>query len=157
MGFFDKIKGAVNAVTGKAAKVTIEYQPQVGFPGETVQVKITAASTGGEVKSKGIFVDLLGTEEIIIKADASTAQYGVKQHIDLRKTTLEQQFQIAPEFVLPPNETKMFEGSFQIPQNLQPSYDGVYTHHKWEIRGRVEAFGNDPDTGFLPFRIGLKF
>src|SRR5262245_18082601 len=69
MGFLDKIKGAVNAVTGGAAKVTMEFKPSVAFPGDVIAVKITATSTGQQVKSKGVFVDLQGVEGINIKAN----------------------------------------------------------------------------------------
>jgi hypothetical protein len=72
------------------------------------------------------------------------------------KATYDHAFQIAPAFVLGPNETKVFEGSFQMPAVLQPSFTGAYAEHKWEIRGRVEALGNDPDSGWQPLRIGLK-
>lgn len=152
MGFLDKLKGAVNAVTGGAAKVTMEYQPQMGFPGQMVQVRITATSTGAEVKSKGIFVDLRAVEHIYIKGGTVV---GVSTEVRASVPTFEQAIQIAPEFVLPPGQTMTFDGAIQIPPGVQPSYEGPHAEHAWEIRGRVEAFGNDPDTGFLPFAVGL--
>ena len=39
MGFLDKLKGAINVLTGGAAKVTIGYQPAFVFPGDVVRVK----------------------------------------------------------------------------------------------------------------------
>src|SRR6185295_20225634 len=56
MGFLDKLKGAVNAMTDGGANVTIEYPQAFVFPGDTIPVRITATSTGAEVKSGGIFV-----------------------------------------------------------------------------------------------------
>lgn len=152
MGFFDKIKGAVNAVTGGGAKVLIEYQPAVGFPGDWVRVRISAQSTGGEIKSKGVFVDLLGTEQVRLR-EGEAGEHG---HINGSKQTFAQEFQIAPAFVLAPNETKQWEGQFQLPAALQPSYQGAWAQHVWQVRGRIEAFGNDPDSGFQPFRVGLR-
>lgn len=152
MGFLDKLKGAVSAVTGNAAKVTLEFSPQCAFPGDVIQVKISATSTGGEVKSKGIFVDLLGTEEIRLKADSGK---GRSQDQHETKGT-EQEFQIAPAFVLAANETKLWEGQVTLPATAQPSFAGAYATYCWQLRGRVEATGNDPDSGFKPFRIGLK-
>jgi sporulation-control protein spo0M len=153
MGFFDKIKSAVNAVTGGAAKVAIEFQPAVAYPGDPVKVKITATSTGGEVKSKGIFVDLRGLEEVKARITDSS---GTTHNHNESKSTFESEFKISPDFVLAANETKTFEGSVTIPTTAQPSYEGVNAVHKWEIRGRVEALGNDPDSGFKPLRIGVK-
>jgi hypothetical protein len=72
------------------------------------------------------------------------------------KNTFEQQFQINGDLVLPPNETKFFEGTVTLPPTAQPSFRGTYAEHKWEIRGRLEAFGNDPDSGWLPLRVGVK-
>lgn len=152
MGFMDKLKAAAGAVTGGAADVSIEYQPQVLFPGDTMQAKVTATARDAEVKSKGAFVDLRGLEVVhVARSDAMT-----EKDVRTSKATYDHAFQIAPAFVLGPNETKVFEGSFQIPAVLQPSFTGAYAEHKWEIRGRVEAFGNDPDSGWQPLRIGLK-
>ena len=153
MGFLDKMKGAVAAITGSAAKVSLEYHNVLASPGDLVAVKVTAASTGAEVTSKGVFIDLRGTEEIDIPARAAMS---VEERVALSNEIVERAFQIAPGFTLAANETKVFEGNFQLPTDCQPSYSGRFCKHEWQIRGRVEAFGNDPDSGYLPFRIGLK-
>lgn len=152
MGFMDKLKGAVNAVTGNAAKVTLEFTPALAYPGDVVQVKITATSTGNEVKSKGVFIDLQGNEEVRLKQDAAKGR-NQDQH-ETKHTA--QEFQVAPAFVLGANETKMFEGQFTIPANAQPSFQGTFASHGWQVRARVEATGNDPDSGFQPIRVGSK-
>ena len=152
MGFFDKLKSAAQAVTGGAAKVTLEYQPQVAMAGDAITVKITCTSTGSEVKSKGVFVDIRGLEVITVDKNAAAND----QAVHASKNTFEQEFQVAPALVLPPNETKLFEGSVTLPPTAQPSFRGTYAEHKWEIRGRLEAFGNDPDSGWLPLRVGAK-
>lgn len=162
MGFMDKLKAAASAVTGGAATVTIAYEPQVAYSGDTIRVRVTASSTGQEVKSKGVFVDLQGREEIRIPRSAVSGMAATKGgqtwsgDVHTWKATHEQSFQIAPDLVLAPNETKQFEGSVQLPPGLQPSYRGAYAEHKWEIRGRLEAFGNDPDSGWQPLWVGLK-
>jgi len=151
VGFLDKVKGAMNAVTGNAAEVTIDY-PKVAFAGESIKVKITARSTGAEVKSKGIFVDLVGQERTSLDTQAN----GQKHHVSESKETYGKEHQIAEAFTLAANETRSWEGSVTLPSNAQPSYDGVHTKHVWQIRGRVEALGNDPDSGFLDLRVGKK-
>ena len=158
MGLFDKIKSAVKAVTGGAAKVTIEFSQVLVQPGMAVRVRVTATSTGAEVKSGGCFIDVVGSEVIQIH-DATPSGHGVQpgQHVDIHETseTFKQAFQIAPAFVLAANETKVFEGAFQLPPGVQPSYQGKHASHQWTLRGRVEAVGNDPDSGYLPLRVGL--
>lgn len=153
MGLLNKLKGAVNFVTGGAAKVQIEYEPSTAVPGQTIHVKVTATSTGSEVKSKGIFIDLRSVERVrITKRD-----HGDLDHdLDIMKTTFDTEVKIADDFVLGADETRVFEGSVNMPDNVQPTFDGRFVSHAWEIRGRVEARGNDPDSGFKPIRVGMK-
>lgn len=150
MGFFDKLKGAMNAITGGAAKVTIEIAAPCIFPGEEVPVRVTATSTGAEVKSGGCFVDVWAHESVKVH-DSET-----KKDLTQSKTTIEQTFQIAPAFVLGANETKVFEGIFRLPPTVLPTYTGTFAQHACSLRGRIEAFGNDPDSGFVPVRVGAK-
>ena len=151
MGFLDKLKGAVKFVTGGAAKVTLEFQPQQAFPGDKILVKVSATSTGGEVKSKGAFIDLLGREEVEIKQGGT-----VNQHVHVTHETLEQAFPISGEFVLAANETKLFEGAVQLPATCLPTYQGHYAKHVWQLRARVEASGTDPSSDYVVLRVGLK-
>jgi sporulation-control protein spo0M len=152
MGFMDKLKSAAQAVTGGAARVTLEYQPPVVFPGDTVQVHITAVSTGAEVQSRGAFIDLRGQEWVhLTRSEAMT-----EKDISTSKTTFETSISIGGPFTLAPNETKTWEGTVQVPPSVQPSYAGVYSRHEWDIRGRIDSFGNDPDSGWKPLRVGLK-
>jgi len=152
MGFMDKLKAAAQAVTGGAARVSIEYQPPVCFPGDTVQVKVTATSTGAELQSQGVFIDLRGQEWVhLTRMEAMT-----DKDVNSTKTTYETSMQIGQLFTLGANETKTWEGAITVPAAIQPSYQGVYSRHQWEIRGRIEAFGNDPDSGWQPLRVGLK-
>ena len=160
MGILDKLKAAAAAVTGGAAKVTLEYEPRGALPGDTIRVKVTAASAGAEVKSGGVFVDLRAEERIRVPRSAVAMQTKDSAFsmgdIHVEKNTFEQAFQIAPPLVLAPNETKQIEGTVQVPAGLEPSYRGPLSEHRWEIRGRLDAFGNDPDSGWQPLRIGAK-
>jgi hypothetical protein len=153
MGFFDAIKGAVNAATGGGAKVAIEFSPDVIAAGDTLSVKVSVTSTGAEMKSNGIFVDLRGHEKIEYSA---SDQQGKHRNRTDYANTLDEAFQIAPGIVIGANETKLFEGSVTVPSSAQPSYRGVRASHTWEIRGRVDTFGNDPDSGFRPIRVTAK-
>lgn len=144
MGLWDKVKGAVNAVTGGAAKVYIEV---LGQPvrGEEVNVRVTVSSTGSEIRSQGIFVDLTAKEEIYIPNYKTAGEYSEGLHT----STFDQAFQIAAPLTLMPNETRTFEGTIAVPSNAPPTYQGPYCKHNWRIRGRVEMFGNDPDSGYI--------
>ncbi|MBK8252493.1 MAG: sporulation protein [Polyangiaceae bacterium] len=149
MGFFDKVKGAIHAVTGGAANVQFTYGPHLLFPGQQVQIGINATSTGGQVSSKGVFIDLSANEVIDFKD-------GSDNHIRYQEQTFYKEIQVAPAFTLAPNETKQFEVTLLVPADARPSFVGKLCKHQWQMRARIEAFGNDPDTGWIDTRVGLK-
>lgn len=154
MGLLDKLKNAANTVSGGAARISLEYEPKVALPGDTLSVRITATSSGSQVKSGGVFVDLRAIETVRLPAVrvAGTDSSSTRNSY----TSYEQQFPIAPAFTLAPNETRVFEGQVRLPSNVQPSFEGHYAQHEWSIRGRAEMTGNDPDSGFVALRVGTK-
>ena len=155
MGFLDKISGAMKSVTGGAAKVSIEYPHSPVHLGDSINVRVTVVSTGGEVKSDGAFVDLLAREEGSVYESVLCNKSGHYNNarINIKKKTLAQAIPVAPAFVLDNDETKTFDAEIQVPYNAQPTYSGTFKH-EWYIRGRLEAFGNDPDSGYQ--RIEVK-
>ena len=169
MGLFDAVKGMVQAVTGGGVRVTIECDP-FAFPGEELRVRVSVTSTGGEVKSQGVFVDILGSEHVKIPAspvpqnaprpatEAPPAGQSSTppKDIEASHVSCSQSFQIAPAVVLAAGESRQFEGAIRLPPGLQPSYAGRHAQHSWFIRGRLEAWGNDPDSGYQPLRVGAK-
>jgi hypothetical protein len=111
-------------------------------------------STGGEVKSNGVYVDVHAKEHGQISGSStceSCGHHDSSTRVKLSKTTVDQSIPIAPAFVLQPNERKEFEADIQLPHG-QGTYKGA-VNHEWQIRGRLEAFGNDPDSGFKTFEV----
>lgn len=145
MGFLDKVKNVGTAMTGGAAKVSIEYPHQPMRPGESISVKVTVMSMGKEVKSGGVFVDIHATEKGQVKC------MKCQQMVNINHDTVKQAISIAPAFMLQPSESRTFEATIQIPQG-QPSYNGT-VRNEWMIRGRLDAFGNDPDSGFQMIEV----
>ena len=137
-------------------------QPKVDVPASPSYPSDYAATAGAaEVKSKGAFIDVRGYEEVRVKTTQTTTSSSsttgtTHPTTSTTSTTHEKSAQISGEFVLAPNETKTFEGQFQVPQGILPSYNGPNAKHLWEIRGRIEAWGNDPDSGFKPLRVGYR-
>ncbi len=150
MGIFDKLKDVTNLVTGGSARVTLEYEPRVAYPGEDIEVRVVVTSTGGQVKSKGIFVDIKSSERLEVPRHTVTGQEGP---VNTTYTGFSQELQIAPAFVLEANETREFSGHVRLPTDAQPTFQGRYVRHQWSLRGRMEALGNDPDSGFLELRV----
>lgn len=149
MGIIDRVKGALNAVTGGAVRVQFLFGPQVMFPGEPVEVGVSAASTGQRVESKGLFVDLSATESVDFKEPSGG-------HIRHQEQTFYREIQVAPAFELEPGETRRFQAVFLLPAEARPTFTGKLSKNQWQIRARVEAFGNDPDTGWIDTRVGAK-
>jgi hypothetical protein len=58
---------------------------------------------------------------------------------------------VHPAFVLKSDEHKVIEATVTIPPG-QPTYHGTIDHI-WEMRGRLEAFGNDPDSGYRQVQV----
>jgi hypothetical protein len=153
MGFLDKMKGMVNAVTGGAANVTLEYEPRAASPGDVVKVKVTTSSTGGEIKSGGVYVDVKGLESIDLpRGTAMNQDHAVSTSND----THAQEIQIAPAFVLAAGETRTFEGTITLPADAQPSFKGRHAKHEWKVRGRLDAVGNDPSSEWQDLHVGTK-
>lgn len=152
MGIFSKMK---NAVTGGAAKVSIEYTPGTYKPGDSIPVKVTvASSTQDEVKSKGIFVDVQAVETGSVSGCGTcpNCQNNINHRVEVDHTTFQQQIPLYGAFTLKPNEVKVVEGKVNIPPTAQPTYHGSLDH-TWSVRGRLEALGNDPDSGFYAIII----
>jgi len=52
------------------------------------------------------------------------------------------------------NETKLIKGSVKLPDALPAtSREELGCHYR--IRGRMEAFGNDPDSGYKEIQVAL--
>jgi len=146
MGLLDKMKSAAAAATGSSAKVSIEYQLKPMRAGDVLPVKVTVMSNiGKEVKSAGVFVDIYATESGQIKCKHCG------QMTQINSDNVKQAIPVGPAFTLQPGETKVFEASITIPPG-QPTYNGQVSN-TWKIRGRLDAFGNDPDSGFQTIEI----
>jgi hypothetical protein len=76
--------------------------------------------------------------------------------IEASRVNCSQSFQIAPAFVRSAGESRQFEGTIRLPQGIQPSDAGRHEQYSWFIRGRLEAWGNDPDSGYQPLPVSAK-
>ncbi len=148
MGLMDKLKGAANAITGGGADVSLEMPPGPFRTGEQVKVKVTVRAKGAEIKSGGVFVDIRALERGTVRSTqlCNTCNRSLPSTVTVSRTTVEQQLTVHPAFVLKKDETKVVETTVTIPPG-QPTYHGTLDH-VWEMRGRLETFGNDPDSGF---------
>lgn len=153
MGLMDKLKGAANAITGGGADVSLEMPPGPFRTGEQVKVRVTVRAKGSEIKSGGIFVDIKGSERGTVRSTqmCSSCNRSLPSTVSISRTTVDQQLTVHPAFVLKKDETKVVDTTISIPPG-QPTYHGTLDHI-WEARGRLEMFGNDPDSGFRQITV----
>ena len=137
MDIKDTIKDTLDIFTGDAASLKICWKADVK-PGDTVPISVTVTAND-TFRSKGIFIDLTGN---------TGDRFDLKQYgLGVSSITDQETFQIVDAFTMAENETRTFEGTFQLPEKFKDLID-------WRIRLRIETFGNDPDTGYQPFERG---
>lgn len=155
MGLFDALKGAVDSMTGGAAHVTVEYAMTPFVPGQEVRVIIRVTSTGGQVNSNGVFLDIWAREtgRVHVSIHCSHCGNNASGWDTFSETTYEAQLPVSPPFTLGAGQGAVFEARFGVPGGVPGTYQGVHVRHEWLVRGRLDAFGNDPDSGFHPIRV----
>lgn len=160
MSLFDKLK---NYITGGDVMVSLE-NPSIAMPGTPLACTVTAIAKA-DVESKGLYVDVDAVENVkvaetvgsvqIAQTSGSTALPGNRTQ-ELSCSTYTNAFLIHPAFSLKQGETKQFTGSISLPRELQPTYVGRNARHTVYIRARIDAPGNDPDSGFVELRVGAE-
>jgi hypothetical protein len=141
MGFFGNAKAFLS---GSHAKVTIDM-PKVGFVNMPVAVKVKAdARIDFEVKA--VYVDVIAVEKVEVKGpNGDTVQQS--------ETLFHKEFQIAGSCAMKLGENREWTGTVLLPSELQPTFKGKLSGHTVSLRGRLEAKGNDPDTGYIELRV----
>lgn len=150
MGIFDKVKdvagkvgdaakGVADTVTGKGAAVELAYEGAL-TPGGTVNVTLTVKSTGNAVKASGAVIDLYGEDD----PDENLLEKA--RELAMREKGPKHALPLTGEFVVEAGQTKVIKGKVTLPDELSSDLT-------WMIRGRVETFGNDPDTGWSKYAV----
>lgn len=169
MGFWDSMRTAVDRVTGSAANVSLAMDPQFVIPGQTISVHITIKNGPSALDVRAVLLEVESVERINLPRSASwtnvladavsahnsrTHTQAAPQVIQHSETLFQSKVTVAPGMNLPPGEERKFKGSFRLPASVQPSYQGKYTQHVWQLRARLDVLGVDPGTGWLSFRVG---
>lgn len=147
MGFFDKIKSAVNMVTGGAATVTMEVGPCGEAETYPVRVKVVVASADLPIERVYLVVEGIETVKYKIKEQNSDEE----TEKTLSETTFRTEVNIAPAQSLLAGKEYLFEGSFALSMDVQKTYCGKNARHEWRVYAGLDTKGTDPASNWTIF------
>ncbi|MCC6623625.1 MAG: hypothetical protein IT385_20370 [Deltaproteobacteria bacterium] len=129
MGFLDKLK---HAVTGGAATVELQKFDGKLEGGQLVFVRVAVTATE-DFKSKGVFVDLHGEDDL----DENV----LDKAAELFNPDPEYTWPVATDVTFEAGQARTFENAIALPATLEPG-------RTWLARARVEAVGKDPTSAW---------
>lgn len=155
MGFWDKVKSAGSALTGGSAdvKVFVNGEPVLGEP---FHVTISAQMKG-DLKVNRIYLLMKAWEEV--KADGIEIEYeNGQQEIEREMVhkivdTFNTEIDVDGAQELETGETYEWTVEVNVPTDYNGTYRGVHARHEWQLYAGLDAFGNDPDSGWVGFEI----
>jgi hypothetical protein len=156
MGLFDKIKSMANAVTGGAAKVSVEVMDaRLSAPFDVV---VRAQSQGSDVKYDRVYVKVESIEkvevpdtDVVYEEDGSSQRK--REIVRASDTIFAQEFVASGSGVVKANETQEWKLQVTLPSNAMPGYKGKYAEHYYRILVGLDCTGNDPDSGWNRFIV----
>ena len=148
MGFFSKLK---NAVTGGAAEVNVEIGEAVAGEGLPVKVVARAQST---FKINRVYLLVRASEEAVVRdidvhRDGGLIQEDVHGEIE----TCNMEINIADAMTLEEGADYEWETTVELPEDVNPTFRGEIIRHTWQLQAGLDAFGNDPDSGWIEFDV----
>ncbi len=147
MGFFGKLK---NAVTGGIASVRLEL-PEARR-GEPLLVRVLAtAKSEGEIKA--VYVKVRATERAEVRDTDFNEGEIEREIVRGYRTSYEHKVEIAGGEQLEEGQEYSWEGEIQLPADVGPTFRGRMIEHRWEIQAGLDAFGNDPDSGWIDVEV----
>jgi len=156
MGFFDKIKSAVNVVTGGSADVSIEFK-EVSF-GEAIILTVHATAKS-DLKIDKVYLNIRGLEEVnvddvdYVDHDGDGDREHCRENVRKHHRTCEIEQVVCGAEQLEAGQSYQWDVEIQLPPHAQAPYHGHYCTHSYEVFAGLDAFGNDPDSGWvtIPF------
>ncbi|MCK5805271.1 MAG: hypothetical protein KAI66_20745 [Lentisphaeria bacterium] len=161
MGLLDKLKSVRRIISGSGAEVTVEVGK--ALVGERAPVVVRAKVGESELKISAVYLLVRGCEEVLVEAEAMRqriTQMEAEMHPEatlddevFMEETFSIRVDIAGEQQLAANGEYEWTGELEIPGDALPSYLGRRCAHIWRIQAGLDAFGNDPDSGWVEFTV----
>jgi hypothetical protein len=154
MGLFDSIKAIKNAVTGGAAKVSVEI-PAAKLT-EAFQVKVRAVPQNCSVKYNRVYLLIEGVESVDIpdyEVKPAGAQQSHREQVRKSAETLRLELNVAGAGELQADQTGEWSTDVKLPAGAIPEFRGKLSSHGYRAFAGLDCTGNDPDSGWVPFRV----
>ena len=151
MGLWDKIKSVKNMVTGGAADVTLSVE------GESIEgfvVHSRAFIKDADLKVDKVYLKVRSVEHVVAPdVDLAQDQNGnvvrVREDVRHSETTYQQEFVVSGGETLKGDTEYTWTTEVSLGEDVWPTYKGRNATHVWEVFVGLDAFGNDPDSGWI--------
>ncbi|MFA6101388.1 MAG: hypothetical protein WCV67_00970 [Victivallaceae bacterium] len=151
MSFFAKLK---NTLTGGWAKIVIECDG--GPRGDEIQVVIRAFVGAEPINIDRVYLKVRSFEEVEIpnyEFQNMTSQQLDCINIEHTHDNYVKDYTVDGPQRLDANEEYEWEYSFTIPEECQPSFNGNFARHLWEVYAGLEMPGRDPESSWQVVNI----
>lgn len=146
MGFFAKLK---NTLTGGWAKIKIECDG--GLRGDEIQVVIRAFVGAEPIDIERVYLKVRSFEEVEIPRyqfqNIATQQLDFVD-IEHNYDSYVKDYTVDGPQRLEANGEYEWEYSFTVPEDCQPSFNGRFARHLWEVHAGLEMPGRDPESSW---------
>ena len=157
MGFLDKVRSIKNAITGGGATVSVEAgQCRLGSPFE---VTVTAEVGEDDLPIDGARLRIEGKEVVeVIGSDASISAVDDDTElsealITAEHTTVALDLEVTGAQTLGANQQYEWTVQAELPADVPPRFAGKYCQHSFLMCASLDAFGNDPDSGWVELEV----
>ncbi|MCP4503624.1 MAG: hypothetical protein GY822_27140 [Deltaproteobacteria bacterium] len=150
MGFFSKLK---NAVTGGGANVRVEVSEVT--VGESFEVKVMAQAEA-DLKFKRVYLYIQSFESAMVHEIPVAEDHGiVVQTVEGEFQTQNMDVEVAGAGEISAGEEVEWVVEVSLPDDAMPSFQGETVGHHWRIMVGLDAFGNDPDSGWIEMEVSV--
>lgn len=154
MGFFNKVKGAVNKLTGGSAKVSVMVNSNE-LKGD-INVTVNAEVKDNPLEIQKVYLWVKSVEKIDIPKNSlpqkmrENAAFGLNLSNDRFP---KKEFVVAEAQTLEGKQSYTWSVDIKLDGDVVPSYNGHFSNHEWVFYAGLDAKGNDPDSGWQKFDL----
>ncbi len=158
---------SAQASSGQPVDIRLTIKQEQVAPGETVSFTVDVKANE-RISGIALVAELVGVEELDIygdeedefeddmgeeEMDASMNGTDVDDdeedfedegdEEEIANETYSEEIVLTSDLTMQPGETRTFEGSFALPEDAQPTYNGVQAWHTWWLDAFVELNSGD--------------